>query len=150
MRAGPSSVATESQETSPLNSKRRSRSAQLTWNSEEWRMSTGAAALGAKSAGGDIIRPNWTTSALNPPSCKTAAVCKLHSRVQQSCAWNFWWGNVWSASSCSSSWRTQTSAWHACLSVHTSDPARVCTSMLLWSCVLFVAQAWLFYVVECW
>lgn len=69
---------------------------------------------------------------------------------QQSCALNFWWGHVWSASSCSSSWRTQTSAWHACLSVHTSDPARVCTSMLLWSCVLFLTQAWLLCVVECW
>lgn len=69
---------------------------------------------------------------------------------RQSCALNFWWGNVWCASSCSSSWGTQTSAWHACLSVHTSDPARVCTSMLLWSCVLFLTQAWLFRVVECW
>lgn len=93
MRAGPSSVATESQETSPLNSKMRSRLARLVWNSEEWLMSTGAV-LGVQNAGGKTIRPSWTISTLNPQSCKKAVVCKHHSRAQHSCASDCWRGNV--------------------------------------------------------
>lgn len=93
MRVGPSWVATESQETSPLISKMRSRSARLVWNSEEWLMSTGAV-LGDQNAGGDTIRPSWSISTLNPQSCKKAVVCKHHSRAQHSCASDCWRRNV--------------------------------------------------------
>lgn len=82
-RAGPSPVVTGSQERSPSKSRRRPRSARLAWSSVEWYMSTGAL-LGVKTAVGGTIRPDWTTSTLNPPSCKTAAVCHHQGSLHQS------------------------------------------------------------------
>ena len=63
--------------------------------------------------------------------------------LHQSCTLNCWRGKMLSVSSCSSSWRTQTSAWHACISIYASDSGRVCTSMLLSSCAFCSMQAWL-------